>query len=1847
MERTETNSPPPSSPLSRPLAAWAKALHTARQGAPADPFDCDVLIVGSGYGGSVAAARLAGLHELDGRPSRVVVLERGKAYAQGAFPTRQSELPGHVRFVMAHKAKVRGSLDGLFDLRLNTRMTAVLANGLGGGSLINAGVMLPPDTGTMAQSAWPKALDLTALQQAMHALVPRLQASPRPAAQAPLLKEVALHRLSDTSQRVPVTVDWDKCVNCGDCATGCNHDAKLSLDKTLLLEAACQGAQLVTQAAVTQVQRASQGPGWEVTVEHTDLTMAAAEPEALVVRARRVIVAAGTFGSTELLMRSHRRSPQGLSLSSRRLGRKVSTNGDLLVAIYGQKHKAQALGQETLPLMQRQVGPTITRMIDLRPLAPDGQGHVVQELAVPGPLRNLFAEVFCTAWNLSNFGHFDSRCHRPTDHDPLMRDEVALARTQVLALIGHDDGRARLRMPWHEDATQPVLEGALCAFHPKWEANTPWHAQTQELRALVKQSGEGGTVLPLPLWQPTSGLLASSAGSFGGMAVTAHPLGGCTMADKACQGVVNHLGQVFKHTEGHEVHEDLLVLDGSILPGSLGINPALTISALAQHSLDHLIAHDPAWALKEGISNAQPVRPPEVVRAPEKAYGPDALHREGTTIEITEQLLHTMDASRWAIEVPTGWQLVLKITLRFVPTQVHTLMEAHAESRTLQVDPATSNLQVMALYHPSGKAPERRVADEGEVLVQFPLEGHLQFMHREASNPLCRTSRGFAAFMLNHGTRDLIQKIKQGFDKSPSTNTPQGGTADSPSDLLRDAGNFLRIASHAGEVRRFDYQLRTQAATPQKEALEIPLGAPGLQTLVKALEASMANKTLAGHKRVTYNVAGNPWRQLLRMTLTQAPLLRPDAASPAYLFVNLQYFAKVRVPLLRLVKFDNMIDALADLLQLGAWLARCLLQLHFWSLRAPDTAPPRKAQRLPQALPCLPEPEIIELPVGNKGKIRLTRYPKKGCTPVLMIHGYSASGTTFAHASLKPSLAEHLHKADLEPWVLDMRSSPGLEATGDLPWTFEEIAYNDIPLAIEKVCQLTGQAKTHVVAHCMGSAMFWMALLGDHGPLLPHEQHPEQRKAMAERIGRVVLSQIAPIMVFSPMNVLRAYVSEYVQRLLPTNSFSFNPTRDGRFDAVLDRLLNTQLYPSHEFWIENPKWPCKETPWVRTRHRMDALYGRDFNATRVSPEFLAAIDDHFGPMNLQTIRQAIHFARHHTLTTADGRNEFVTPARMARAFTFECLYVHGEENGLSDIEGSREFERFVAGLGPQYAARLHMHRVPGHGHQDCLVGVKAKELVFDRLTEFLKARSVEATAPTHTPMTHALRPSHGPWMRLLSDDGPDGRPLGIRVGLGFDPLLGPPMAYVLTLYPGNGEPPEPKYHPWPDASRDTVYINLPAAALQGFERAGFHLIYQQPGVPESRKYLLAIEEKTVDEVLERIKANDSFLPQRDSLLDLRQARRALQAVAKPEPVRLVVASCRYPAGIIDAASQLPANGKEREDHSNVWRPGPADLGDERLASSKPDMLWLVGDQIYADPTVGLFDPVLNDMHTHRASYRQWLSHLTVQRTLNGPLWMSLPDDHEFANNWAPYSGRWPAMQAEQALRFQAGWSAIQQHVSGPMPHSATRAFRFDGLACLMLDTRTQRERRDMSNVTSARICSSADWSTLSDFIQTHGAQSHPKVIASPAMLLPRRRTSVGPEGSPLGSDAWDGYPASLHALLSLLWQAQAQEVWFVSGDEHLASECTIELFLAQAPDGPRLKLRTVHSGALYAPYPFANSRVDDFQVNETFEVQGGPLGLMCQVQTEFDTTGRRGPFALQCHPPAPGQARWDVSVEWL
>jgi cholesterol oxidase len=365
----------------------------------------------------------------------------------------------------------------------------------------------------------------------------------------------------------------------------------------------------------------------------------------------------------------------------------------------------------------------------------------------------------------------------------------------------------------------------------------------------------------------------------------------------------------------------------------------------------------------------------------------------------------------------------------------------------------------------------------------------------------------------------------------------------------------------------------------------------------------------------------------------------------------------------------------------------------------------------------------------------------------------------------------------------------------------------------------------------------------------------------------------------------------------------------------------------------------------------------------------------------------------------------------------------------------------------------------------------------------------------------------------------------------------------------------------------------------------------------------------------------------------------------PTEITFAVASCQYPAGFLDR--DVAERSYERLARC-VEREG---------TGLKPKCLLLIGDQIYADATAGLFDPsTLYDRF--QFPYERLLRMPALRRIQRRiPVYMML-DDHEIEDNWEPIAGeRRPDENLVDGRRFYLEY----QRVAGPELRAPTPDaplplrydFALNGFPFFIADTRTEREARSAETIDRARIMSASQFEDLLDWLARPSNRDVPKFVASPACLLPRalRTLQNGHRASALRSDAWDGYPGSLHRLLAYIVEKQIDNVVFLSGDEHI-SFATRARIVARG-SGKSMSIHSIHSSALYAPFPFANAVPDNLAWEETFRFtlpSGEPLGAQgtavwggdyeCEVATEFAPPGdgftlvqalrESGQWAIRC-----------------
>jgi cholesterol oxidase len=1022
-----------------------------------------VVVVGSGYGAGVAASRLARAGQ------SVCVLERGREILPGEFA---DDLAGARADLQVDTARgALGPRDGLYHLHLNDDMLAMVGCGLGGTSLINANVALEIDPRLFATPAWPRPFrdDATLLAPYIARARAVLDPSPYPEHFPPLNKLAALQAsakaLNQPFSRPPICVNFVDQVNpfgiaqpacnlCGDCTSGCNSGAKNTTRMNYLPDAHAHGAQIFTGARVRHVAR--DGARWRVVYERVALrgpapgangAAASADQDgddrgdsddghALSITADHVVLGAGALGSTEILLRSRDR---GLALSER-LGQRFSGNGDVLAmgmdADWARDTDAEGrsvrrningvgVGRNQVPAADLP-GPCITGLIDLRATPELGRGLVIEEGVIPGALAPALAPLLFFADALQG-GEFefgatqarerllDAQALAAAVQDPGSLAQTAytgaVARTQTYLVMSLDESAGRLRLQddrlridWPRAGSSPVI-----AHDNAWI-----DAASQAI---------AGQFVANPL----------GSEALGRKLITVHPLGGCGMGDDAGSGVVDHQGRVFAGTSGEAVHAGLYVCDGAVLPGAVGVNPLLTISALAERTVQHLCDAQ-GWTIDGGQAPRQPLDHAQAVadaRAPAAVPAHEGvLHRllgrvvdkvEGAAIGLAKDAIRALIRHDPALLSPS---------FQFTETMAGWISTEAVVPRT---------------------APGRRMANDYEVGCAWG---------RAAGHTMC--------FELTIRSPDLHQLVTDPTHPARITGTVTCPVLCSvPMPVASGVFHLLPVDAQQVETWTMSYELvlkRPGASRlrfkGQKILHQRPGSSPWTDTttlFVKVFDADSPAPVVLAQGILTLGLEDLAWQ-------ASTIRLEPPTTLPGVIDAH--------VPAARAAISE------AYLAQFGAFFGMTLFRAYGGLLADLHNFPALDAPSLPRRMLRAPAPVSHLLPVGDPARgfsIRLTRYLGGTRGPVLLAPGFSVRASSFATDTVECNLVEALCAKGYDVWLFDYRASAD-SGSPVAPFDIDDIVREDWPAAVQDVLQHSGAADLQVIAHCVGSMSLLMAL---------------------------------------------------------------------------------------------------------------------------------------------------------------------------------------------------------------------------------------------------------------------------------------------------------------------------------------------------------------------------------------------------------------------------------------------------------------------------------------------------------------------------------------------------------------------------------------------------------------------------------------------------------------------------------------------------------------------------------------------------------------------------------------------------
>jgi cholesterol oxidase len=525
----------------------------------------DFAIIGSGFGGSVSALRLAE------KGYRVVVLERGKRYRPEDFPRSNLNV---FRFLWLPALRCFGFM----GINFFKDIMILNGSGVGGGSLVYASTHIKPSDRFFSAPEWAHLADWKAELEPFYTVANRMLGTtenPRFWPADEVLQEIARETGREhTFHATPVGIYFGRpgqttpdpffngegpprtgCIHCGGCMVGCRHHAKNTLDRNYLWLAEKLGVEVRPETNVRDIRPISpltpDGARYELVCERSTAWKRNGDQR---VRARNVIVSAGVLGTLNLLLHC-RDVTRSLPRLSTQLGKRVRSNAEALLGVTARK--AGADYSEGIAITSAWWPDDVT---SVEPVRYPRKSSLMRNIAVPlvDNRGNNWQRIGrFLAWAIRHPRDFLKARFLPD----WPRDSTILLVMQTV------DSRMRFRLG-----------------RSKWTLFRRGLVSEQDQAAPIEAVMAAGRKVAEQFAAKTNGIPASTINeTLLGTSSTAHILGGCGIGESADTGVIDINHEAF-HYPG------LYIADGSVIPANLGVNPSLTITAMTERAISRIPA---------------------------------------------------------------------------------------------------------------------------------------------------------------------------------------------------------------------------------------------------------------------------------------------------------------------------------------------------------------------------------------------------------------------------------------------------------------------------------------------------------------------------------------------------------------------------------------------------------------------------------------------------------------------------------------------------------------------------------------------------------------------------------------------------------------------------------------------------------------------------------------------------------------------------------------------------------------------------------------------------------------------------------------------------------------------------------------------------------------------------------------------------------------------------------------------------------------------------------------------------------------------------------------------------------
>ncbi|KAL1897428.1 hypothetical protein Sste5346_004165 [Sporothrix stenoceras] len=1214
-------------------------------------YDC--VVIGSGYGGAVAAARMARAGQ------SVCLLELGKE----RWP------------------------------------------GLGGTSLINANIFLRADEKTMGMKAWPPELrEKGALDEYYDKVESVLEPESYPndwpmLPKLDLLKQQAEKlKMGDKFYRPKQTtrfrngpnscgVEMSASTLTGQDSTGINDGSKTTTLVTYLADAWNWGAEMFCECEVRYIEKVTDSRGgyriyfaWHGCNRghfkanlHGDLMWVYAR--------KAVFLGAGSIGTTEILLRSKAMGDLGLSDC---VGQNMSGNGDILAFGYNTEHLTNAVGRAH-PSPYHPIGPTITGIIDNRDTNNPLDGYVIEEGTVPHALARFFQTMLdvmpgsipCRDETLvqrsqSMLARWGSRLMGPYFR------QGAVERTQVYLVMSHDSNQAVLSLK--DD--KPVLEflGVARSDHVK------------HLNGVLAKATEavGGTLVGNPFFALMD------------QQVTVHPIGGASMAsdDTGLTGATDHMGRLFTGN-GSEVHTGLIVTDGAAIPTALGVNPFATITALAERSVD-LYAKSRGLTIREGDNGLLDLfgKPAHPCRHRDTFLDDSLSWNEDSSGNISDET---------GSNLGFGDNTPLPETDNVQNSQYEwEMVDEDGESESESVHRANQIIERAARKRAGGFGFTEVMSGflhrcdtsshaNGDCSMKEDRRDIYELAYRRAES-LCESAR----FFLSVQSFDTLDIVRDPAHKGMLTGTVVCPTLPgSPFMVQRGAFNLFTMDHQAPGTRNmtYDFDLRgTDGHTLHFHGYKVIDSSVALAPLQLWRATSTLYVTITRRIRRLHEPEGflvdspasseEAWRhepvlakgimhikptdflsEILTLTPTGSSLLQKAMSAASFMtYFTRKSLGLFLVPLTSLqyptqtyngyINYTPPTQTWADICASDGVHSR----LYMWE----------------------PLPQYVRRPADGSDDI----------PSMLFVPGASVDHQIFALPTIPFNTVNYFTRAGYRVFVMVPRI--GQLTLADNNWTTYD-ARLDIKAAFERIRAEYGERKVYTVAHCMGSVALATGLLDGTIP--------------ADWLLGLSCSQVFMNPIWNAANMIKASTATRgpigLDRVYGAVAGSWFDCGTSPNDALVQRLLNQAL----RFM---PTTSRRELCNSAVCHRISLVYGRCWNHGNLNEATHRQMDRFFGGINMTMLRLLmLQGSQGHVMTNAPEYKVLTTPENVQKHLKGLPIFqfVGGDNVVLSPRATEKTYEILCDTFGTDnghYRRRV----IPGYGHLDCWMGRNAWKDVY-------------------------------------------------------------------------------------------------------------------------------------------------------------------------------------------------------------------------------------------------------------------------------------------------------------------------------------------------------------------------------------------------------------------------------------------------------------------------------------------------------------------------------------------------------